>query len=187
MISVGMQWECWKIPLSKHQIWIFWLTAEYFTNAHVTTSICCCSRASILSRQYVSRHGINGFSTPFSQEAVKETYLLLLKENGYSIGFIGKCGVGNPNEFPDTLYDYWAYDAKRQLNYENEDFIHYTDLVNERIMKFLNTYGKEEKPFCLLVLKFRIVSTEIRASLFMLNVTDIYITVWRQTFCLWRE
>lgn len=126
-----------------------------FTNAHVTTSICCCSRASILSGQYVSRHGINGFSTPFSQEAIRETYPLLLKENGYSIGFIGKYGVGNPSEFPDTLYDYWACDAKHQPNYENEDengdFIHYTDLVNKRIMKFLNTYGNEEKPFCLSV------------------------------------
>ncbi|MCK3683486.1 sulfatase [Maribellus sp. YY47] len=126
-----------------------------FTNAHVTTSICCCSRASILSGQYVSRHGINGFSTPFSKEAVQKTYPLLLKENGYSIGFIGKYGVGNPNEFPDTLYDYWACDAKHQPNYENEDengdFIHYTDLVNKRIMKFLDSYGKEEKPFCLSV------------------------------------
>lgn len=126
-----------------------------FTNAHVTTSICCCSRASILSGQYVSRHGINGFSTPFSEEAVQETYPLLLKKNGYSIGFIGKYGIGNPAQFPDTLYDYWACDAKHQPNYENKDengnFIHYTDIVNKRIMDFLDTYGKEESPFCLSV------------------------------------
>jgi arylsulfatase A-like enzyme len=125
-----------------------------FTNTHVTTSICCCSRASILSGQYVSRHGINGFRTPFSTEAIKNTYPLLLKENGYSIGFIGKYGVGNPNDFPDSLYNYWACDAKHQPNYENEDengnFIHYTDIVNNRITEFLTNFGKD-KPFCLSV------------------------------------
>ncbi|WP_319503372.1 sulfatase [Draconibacterium sp.] len=126
-----------------------------FTNAHVTTSICCSSRASILSGQYVSRHGIEGFRTPFSPAALQQTYPMLLKNNGYSIGFIGKYGVGNPQDFPDSLYHYWGCDALHQPNYENEDgegnFIHYTDIVSSRINEFLERFGKDEKPFCLSV------------------------------------
>ena len=37
-----------------------------FSNAFVTTSICCVSRASIFSGQYMRRHGIDNFSSSFS-------------------------------------------------------------------------------------------------------------------------
>src|SRR5271170_4756681 len=54
-----------------------------FRNCFVTTSICCCSRASILSGQYTRRHGIGDFARPLSAAAWKQTYPALLRQHGY--------------------------------------------------------------------------------------------------------
>ena len=123
-----------------------------FKNAYVTTSICCVSRASILSGQYQSRHEINGFRTSFSEEAFKNTYPSLLKNNGYQIGFIGKYGVGNPENQPEKKFDYWAGENKHQPDYENiinDSIHHYTDIVEKHINNYFETIDK--KPFCLSV------------------------------------
>ncbi len=82
-----------------------------FKNAHVTTAICMVSRASLLSGQYMSRHGINDFATDFKPAALANTYPALLKKAGYNVGFIGKFGIGIKNQ-PDTLFDYWAAKKK---------------------------------------------------------------------------
>jgi arylsulfatase A-like enzyme len=126
-----------------------------FNNAFVTTSICCTSRASILMGQYAKRHGINDFFTPLNPQQIHESYPLMLKEKaGYTIGFVGKYGIGNPNTFPDSLFDFWACEPLHQPKYENVDaqgnYIHYTDLVGQRIEHFLNTHDNES-PFCLSV------------------------------------
>jgi arylsulfatase A-like enzyme len=125
-----------------------------FTNAHVTTSICCCSRASILTGQYVSRHGINDFMTDLIGEALEQTYPLLLKNQaGYKIGFIGKYGIGLENR-PADRFDYWTCEKVLQPSYENEDkdgnYLHYTDKVQQDIMGFLENFGGQT-PFCLSV------------------------------------
>src|SRR5262245_33572998 len=41
----------------------------YFTQARVTTSICMTSRASLLTGQYMSRHGIDRFGKQLTPEA----------------------------------------------------------------------------------------------------------------------
>ncbi len=56
-----------------------------FHNAYVTTSICCVSRASILTGQYQSRHKINDFKTNLSQQAFAQTYPMLLRKSGYRL------------------------------------------------------------------------------------------------------
>lgn len=126
-----------------------------FKNAYVTTAICMVSRASILSGQYLSRHKINNFSTPFSPEAVRQTYPLLLKQQGYKIGFINKYGVGvGAKNQPDELYDYWSCTEKGQPDYEMTDaegnFIHNTDKTGQDIQEFLGKFG-QQGPFCLSV------------------------------------
>jgi len=125
-----------------------------FTNAFVTTSISCASRASILTGQYASRHNIIDFQTDFSDSALLKTYPLILKKRaGYKIGFIGKYGVGL-KKHPSKEYDYWNCEKLIQPHYENYDsagnMIHYTDLINKRIMEFLSKFG-EKGPFCLSV------------------------------------
>ena len=115
-----------------------------FENAYVTTSISCASRASILTGQYASRHGINDFNTDFSDSALLKTYPLILKNQaGYKIGFIGKYGVGLKGH-PANKYDYWGCEQVIQPRYENYDstgkMSHYTDIVNGRIEEFLSEY-----------------------------------------------
>ena len=79
-----------------------------FNNAYVTTSVCCASRASILTGQYALRHGIHGFRTDISHSALLQTYPLQLKNNaGYTIGFVGKYGIGLEGH-PEQQFDYWG-------------------------------------------------------------------------------
>ena len=122
-----------------------------FENAFVTTSICCTSRASIFSGQYARRHGINDFVTDFSREALMETYPVILHNYGYRTGFIGKFGVGD--HMPDTVFDFWR-GVPGQPVYEhideNGNIRHYTRIVSEQIMEFLNTCSADQ-PFCLSV------------------------------------
>ena len=59
-----------------------------FTENCVTTSICGISRANLYTGQWMSRHGARRFvmwDTPW-----EETYLGLLKKNGYYLGHVGK-------------------------------------------------------------------------------------------------
>ena len=125
-----------------------------YKKAYVTTSICCVSRASLLSGQYMSRHKIEDFNTPFSPEAHQQTYPQLLKKAGYKIGFIGKYGVGNPKSQPAGDFDFWACTDKIQPDYEMKDEqgrdIHHTDFVNKDILRFLDG-ASADKPFCLSV------------------------------------
>ena len=125
-----------------------------FRNAYVTTAICAVSRASILTGQYQSRHGINDFVTSFDSTALQHTYPVLLKKAGYRIGFVGKYGVGKPAEQPKELYDFWECTNKIQPDYEMKDehgnYLHHTDKVGRDIARFLDTLGNLE-PFCLSV------------------------------------
>lgn len=124
----------------------------YFKNSYVTTSICCVSRASLLTGQYESRHQINDFKTDLTSEALKNTYPILLKDIGYKIGFVGKYGVGLNH--PVDQFDYWSCSKKEQPPYIYVDKqgkkVHNTDSVAHDIEIFLDKFGKQG-PFCLSV------------------------------------
>lgn len=125
-----------------------------FQNAYVTTSICCVSRASILTGQYESRHKIHDFATDFTSEALAQTYPVLLKEAGYKIGFIGKYGVGNHPPFQIFDYSVDTEGGKGQPDYimndGNGNKIHETDSINQGIQLFLDQFS-DKGPFCLSV------------------------------------
>jgi arylsulfatase A-like enzyme len=80
-----------------------------FSNAFVTSSICCTSRASILTGQWAQRHGIEDFATPLTPEQWRNTYPALLRTAGYRTGFIGKFGVGDAKAVAamSERFDYW--------------------------------------------------------------------------------
>lgn len=123
-----------------------------FQNAYTTTSICSVSRASILSGQYMSRHGIDDFEKNFTPSSFRNTYPMLLKKSGYKIGFIGKYGVGNNP--PEKEFDYWACNKSGQPPYQyvrqDGSSIHHTDSVALGIEQFLTQFGTQA-PFCLSV------------------------------------
>jgi len=126
-----------------------------FQNAYVTTSICCVSRASILTGRYEKKHGIHDFNTDLKPNLVNGSYPNLLKKAGYHIAFIGKYGVGHHTDF--SAYDY-VYNSeaggKGQPDYitvgKNGKKIHDTDTINSAIQYFLDQYGKKG-PFCISV------------------------------------
>ncbi len=123
-----------------------------FKNAYVTTSICCISRASLLTGQYKSRHLINDFKTDLKPAALQDTYPILLKNAGYKIGFVGKYGVGLNH--PSSFFDYWSCSKKEQPDYTLFDKqgkkVHHTDSVGHDIELFLNQFSNQG-PFCLSV------------------------------------
>lgn len=125
-----------------------------FQNAYVTTSICCVSRASILTGQYESRHQINDFNTDLGPDALAKTYPVLLKKAGYKIGFIGKFGIGSHQPFQIFDFGVNTEDGKGQPDYIMNDGkgnkIHETDSINHSIQLFLEKYS-DKGPFCLSV------------------------------------
>lgn len=123
-----------------------------FRNAYVTTAICCVSRASILSGQYMSRHKIDDFAKTFTDSALQQTYPLQLRKSGYTTGFVGKFGVGAI--LPDKdLFDYWnaskEFDQQYYLKNANGELIHNTDSIGNSAIDFLNEFADSKKPFCL--------------------------------------
>lgn len=124
----------------------------HFKNAYVTTSICSVSRASILSGQYQSRHGIDDFAKNFTPEALANTYPMLLKKAGYKIGFVGKYGVGNAP--PEKEFDYWKCVNRGQPPYwytrPDGSQIHDTDTVTHSALDFIRRFA-DKGPFCLSV------------------------------------
>ena len=84
-----------------------------FKNAHVTSAICTPSRISILLSQFERKHAVNFNSgTSVSEEAWKESYPVVLKNNGYYTGYIGKNHApigdgGYESGVMDSSFDYW--------------------------------------------------------------------------------
>lgn len=120
-----------------------------FENCFVTTSICCTSRASILSGQYARAHGIHDFATTFSPAAFARTYPQQLKAAGYRVGFIGKYGVGN--EMPVKSFDYWrGFPGQGKYFPQGEPGVHLTEIMGDQALEFFHS-GETHRPWCLSV------------------------------------
>lgn len=117
-----------------------------FRNAFVTTSICCVSRASILTGQYARRHGINDFKTNLSAAAFAETYVALLRAAGYRVGFIGKFGVGDT--MPTKEFDFWRGFPGQGAYFGKKETVHLTRRMGDQALEFLKDCDAK-KPWCL--------------------------------------
>ncbi|NHF58609.1 sulfatase [Flavobacteriaceae bacterium TP-CH-4] len=122
----------------------------YFNNAFVTTSICAVSRASILTGQYARRHGIWGFDKNLSEEQFANTYPMLLKKAGYTVGFIGKYGVGN--KMPKEAFNYWrGFPGQGTFKAVDDkgDSVHLTQKMGKQAIQFITGQQTRDTPFCL--------------------------------------
>jgi len=117
-----------------------------FTDNYATTSICGVSRATLLTGQWMSRHGNRGFEafqTPWAQ-----TYPEILRGQGYFVGHVGKWYTGpvHAESFDFmriTRSKYWSQrpDGTR---------VHVTRQNEQDALEFLRQ-RPAEKPFCLTV------------------------------------
>ncbi len=119
-----------------------------FTECRVTTSICCVSRATLLTGQHMARHGIDRFGLPLSPEAWAQTYPALLRQAGYHTGFVGKFGVGRIGE---KAFDFQrVYEGVHWMPDGKDAKVHVTAKNERDALAFLAERPKD-RPFCLSV------------------------------------
>ena len=120
-----------------------------FTQNFVTTSICGISRASLFTGQWMSRHGNRSFKpwkTPW-----EETYLGLLRSNGYHVGHVGKWHNG---KIPKEKFDFSrSYYGKHWIDQPDGTKVHVTKKNETDALEFLQS-RPADKPFYLTVAFF---------------------------------
>jgi arylsulfatase A-like enzyme len=120
-----------------------------FRNMYATSPICAISRASIFTGQYARRHGIDDFQKFIPRTALQQTYPVLLRQNGYYTGFIGKYGVGD--RMPVSFFDFWrGFPGQGTFFYRDSTgaLVHETEFKERQAEQFINTRDPS-KPFCL--------------------------------------
>ena len=126
-----------------------------FERAFHTTPICSPNRASILTGQYASRHGIIDNVARDAASHRLPNYHLQLQRLGYETAHIGKWHMGNAGE-PRLGYDHWiSFDGHGQLTNpklnEHGRYVQHTGYITD----ILNAMGadfvgrKHEKPWSL--------------------------------------
>ncbi len=119
-----------------------------FEQARVTTSICMVSRATLLTGQYMSRHGITAFGREIAPAAFAQTFTGALRGAGYWTGYVGKYGVGKPRQ---EDFDFLrAYEGTHWMDDGSGGRIHVTEKNARDSLDFLRARPKE-KPFSLMV------------------------------------
>jgi N-acetylglucosamine-6-sulfatase len=126
-----------------------------FVNAFHTTPLCSPNRASILTGQYASRHGIIDNVGRDAMSHRLPNYHAALQKLGYETAHIGKWHMGN-DASPRPGYDHWiAFRGQGTIvdpvlwedgrEHRVEGYV--TDLLSERAVRYLRR--KREKPFAL--------------------------------------
>lgn len=126
--------------LAKDGVW--------FAQARVTTSICMVSRATLLTGQYMSRHGITAFGREIAPGAFANTFPAVLRRAGYWTGYVGKYGVGKPREGD---FDFLrAYEGTHWMTGPTGEPVHVTEKNARDAIDFLQARPKD-KAFSLTV------------------------------------
>ena len=120
-----------------------------FSQASITTPICCCSRAGLLTGMHAARHGVIGFTTPIRPQDWETSYPALLRKAGYRTGFFGKFGVATDDAPPEL------FDVVSPLPYgpflfdrENPDSPHVDEVGCAAAEAFVQSQPANQ-PFCL--------------------------------------
>ncbi|MGH8622074.1 MAG: sulfatase-like hydrolase/transferase [Burkholderiales bacterium] len=126
-----------------------------FERAFHTTPICSPNRASILTGQYASRHGIIDNVARDAASHRLPNYHLELKRLGYETAHIGKWHMGNDGK-PRPGYDHWvSFDGHGRLNdpklNQQGEYVQHsgyiTDIMNRMAVDFVSR--THERPWSL--------------------------------------
>jgi len=126
-----------------------------FERAFHTTPICSPNRASIVTGQYASRHGIIDNVARDAMSHRLPNYHLELQRLGYETAHVGKWHMGNDGK-PRPGYHHWVSfdghgslnDPKLNVNGQYEQRAGYmTDLLNQEALAFVER--RHTKPFAL--------------------------------------
>jgi arylsulfatase A-like enzyme len=124
-----------------------------FTNAFHAVPLCSPNRASLLTGQYPSQHGIIDNVARSQASHRLETFPRALQRSGYETAFIGKWHMGN-DPTPRPGFDYWAALPGQgkiidPTIYENGRLGkvtgYVTDILNDRALSFINK--QRDRPF----------------------------------------
>jgi N-acetylglucosamine-6-sulfatase len=149
-----------------------------FTRAFHPTPICSPNRASILTGQYASRHGIIDNVARDAASMRLPNYHLELQRLGYETAHIGKWHMGNEAS-PRPGYDLWvSFKGHGRLvdpvfNENGTEVQHrgyITDLLNERAVRFLE--AKHTRPFALFLAHKAVHPDAVQAADGTLDLTS---------------
>lgn len=117
-----------------------------FTDAFVPTSLCCPSRASILSGAYASTHGITTLGGAPIFDA-SDTIATRLHDAGYMTALFGKYMNQNKRLSPTVPpgWDQWRTFADNYFSYTDGDHLYYTYELNEN--GTMVEYGKDPEDY----------------------------------------
>ncbi len=128
-----------------------------FHNAYHATPLCSPNRASILTGQYVSRHGILDNTSRSRASHLLDLFPREMQKAGYRTAHIGKWHMGN-DPTPRPGYDYWVSFSGQGKTFDpdlyEEGRIHpvkgyVTDIFTDRAVGFIKESG--DTPFFLYI------------------------------------
>jgi arylsulfatase A-like enzyme len=111
----------------------------------VTTSICWVSRATLMTGEYMSRHGHTLPAASLAQEAWAHAVPGLLGAAGYYTGLVGKSHLG---PFPQGLWDFARIYADQHWFTVNGERVQVTERNRRDAMDFLR-HRPKDRPFFL--------------------------------------
>ena len=132
-----------------------------FERAFHTTPICSPNRASIMTGQYASRHGIIDNVARDAMSHRLPNYHLALQALGYETAHVGKWHMGN-NSMPRPGYEHWiSFDGHGRIenpvlnvNGAYRRFDGYvTDILTAQALAFIERHGERprDKPFAMVL------------------------------------
>jgi len=145
-------------------------TGIRFENFFCASPVCSPARASILTGQMPSQHGVQDFlragnsvNLPGDGKTVqylegRTTYTEILSDNGYTCGLSGKWHLGD-SATPQTGFEYWNVHATGAGNYYNAPMFrngelytadgYFSDVITDNAMGFMESQLGVENPFSL--------------------------------------